>query len=199
MDGQRGAERGDLPSEERRRAALVAFIGAGMPSPPSAALLVAALAGARRAVAMHQACGLAIDEWLAGEVRLRGIRENAAILAVLEMPGRREEIAQAYRRQHPDRVGTLSDLLAVLDLPGPAAFCAGSVGSRWPWFEPQAGLGEEGVDEAGPVLDGFEPVLDDRGELVHVGGGQVAQAVFHVRPGALSRFVMVHASLDSGV
>ena len=122
MDGQRGAERGDLPSEERRRAALVAFIGAGMPSPPpSTALLVAALAGARRAVAMHQACGLAVDEWLAGEVRLRGIRENAAILAVLEMPGRREEIAQAYRRQHPDRVGTLSDLLAVLDLPGPAA------------------------------------------------------------------------------
>jgi hypothetical protein len=39
-------------------------------------------------------------------------------------------------------------------------------------------LGEEAVDEGGPVLDAFEPVLDDRGELACVGGGQVAQAVF---------------------
>ena len=109
-----GAERGDLLAEERRRAAVAAFIGAGMRSPPSKALLVAALAGARRAVAMHQARGLALDQWLAGEVRLRGIRENAAVLAVLEMPGRREEIAQAYRRRHPDRAGALNDLLAVL-------------------------------------------------------------------------------------
>jgi hypothetical protein len=36
-------------------------------------------------------------------------------LAVLEMPGRRDEIAQAYRQQHPDRAGALNDLLAVLD------------------------------------------------------------------------------------
>jgi hypothetical protein len=115
MDGQRGVERGDRPAEERRRAALIAFLGAGMPSPPSAALLVEALAAARRAVAAQQARGLAVDQWLAGEVRLRGIRENAAVVAVLEVPGRREEIAQAYRQQHPDRVGVLADLLAVLD------------------------------------------------------------------------------------
>lgn len=115
VDGQRGVERGDLRAEDHRRAALAAFIGAGMPSPPSTALLVAALAGARRAVAMHQARGLTVDRWLAGEVRLRGIRENAAVLAVLEMPGRREEVAQAYRQQHPDREGALNDLLAVLD------------------------------------------------------------------------------------
>jgi hypothetical protein len=115
MSGRRGVERGDLPAEERRRAALIAFLGAGMPSPPSTALLVEALADARRAIAMHQARGLAIDQWLGGEVRLRGIRDNAAVLAVLEMPGRREEIARAYRRQHPDRAGALNDLLAVLD------------------------------------------------------------------------------------
>lgn len=115
MGGQGGVDGGELPAEERRHAALVVFIGAGMPSPPSTALLVAALAGARRAVAMHQARGLAIDQWLAGEVRLRGIRENAAVVAVLEMPGRREEAAQAYRQQHPDRAGALNDLLAVLD------------------------------------------------------------------------------------
>lgn len=33
MDGQCGAERGELPAEERRRAALIAFLGAGMSSP----------------------------------------------------------------------------------------------------------------------------------------------------------------------
>ena len=31
----------------------------------------------------------------------------------------------------------------------------------------------------------LEPVLDDRGELAGVGGGEVAQAVLHVRSGAL--------------
>lgn len=115
MDSQRGVERVDRPAEERRQAALIAFLGAGMPSPPSTALMVAALAGARRAVAMHQERGLAVDRWLAGEVGLRGIRENAAVLAVLEMPGRREEIAQAYRQRHPGRAAALSALLAVLD------------------------------------------------------------------------------------
>jgi hypothetical protein len=72
MDGQRGVEMGDLRAEERRRAALAAFLGAGMRSPPSKALLVSALAGARRVVAEHRALGLALDQWLADEVRLRG-------------------------------------------------------------------------------------------------------------------------------
>jgi hypothetical protein len=54
--------------------------------------MVEALGRARRAVAMHQGHGLALDEWLASEVRLREIRRNAAVLAVLELrPGRREE------------------------------------------------------------------------------------------------------------
>jgi hypothetical protein len=114
MGGQRGAGDADSSAKGRRRAALSAFLGVGMASPPSEALLVAALAGARRAVAAHQARGLAVDEWLAGEVRLRGIRENAAVLAVLEMPGRGEETARAYRQAHPDRAGVLSGLLEVL-------------------------------------------------------------------------------------
>jgi hypothetical protein len=93
-----------------------------MYSPPSTALIVEVLAGARRAVALHQPHGQALDEWLAGEVRLRGVRENAAVLAVLELlPGRREEAARAYRHEHPDRAGVLGDLLAVLDQPGSAA------------------------------------------------------------------------------
>jgi hypothetical protein len=36
-------------------------------------------------------------------------------LAVLEILGRRDEIAQAYREQHPDRAGAMNGLLAVLD------------------------------------------------------------------------------------
>jgi hypothetical protein len=112
---QHGPQRRDEPAEERRQAALTAFLGAGMPAPPSTALVVQALAGARRAVAVHLQRGLAIDQWLAGEIRLRGIRENAAILAVMETPGQREEAARAYRQQHPDRTCVLNGLLAVLD------------------------------------------------------------------------------------
>jgi len=83
--------------------------------------MVEVLAGARRAVALHQPHSQALDEWLAGEVRLRGIRENAAVLAVLELlPDRRREAARAYRHEHPDRAGVLADLLAVLDQPGSA-------------------------------------------------------------------------------
>jgi hypothetical protein len=120
MGDQRGGGCIDTPAN--RRAVLIAFVGAGMPSAPSKALVVEALAGARRAVAMYQAQGRAVDGWLAGEVRLRGIRENAAVLAVPKLlHGQREETARAYRLDHPDSAGTLSDLLAVLDPPGSAA------------------------------------------------------------------------------
>jgi hypothetical protein len=114
MGDQRSSGHVDPPAEKRRRAALIAFLGARMYCPLSTAVLVTALAGARRAVAVYQARHLAIDGWLAGEVRLRGIRENAAVLAVLEIPERREETAQAYRQDHPDRAAALNDLLAVL-------------------------------------------------------------------------------------
>jgi len=109
----------DTPAEKRQQAALIAFLGAGMPSALSTALIVTALAGARRAVAMHKAHDRALDQWLAGEVRMRGIMENAAVLAVLELPRRREETAQAYRQEHPDRAGALRDLLAVQSLISP--------------------------------------------------------------------------------
>src|ERR1022692_2417294 len=48
-------------------------------------------------------------------------------------------------------------------------------------FEGEPGLGEEPVDERRPVLDAFEPVLHDGGQLVNGAGGEVAQAVLHVR------------------
>ena len=62
MDGQCGVQRGDPAAEERRRLALVPFIGAGWRAARSRC--------ARRDLAVHL--------WLAGEVRLRRIRENAA-------------------------------------------------------------------------------------------------------------------------
>ena len=55
------------------------------------------------------------------------------------------------------------------------------LGLRWFGFAAEAGLGEESVDEGGPVLDAVEPVLDDRGQpLGCAAGAQVAEAVLHV-------------------
>jgi hypothetical protein len=105
----------DRDTGKRRQAVLVAFLGAGLSDPPSTALVVQALADARRAVAAQPQHSPAIDQWLASEMRLHGIRENAAVLALLETPGHRERTAQVYRQQHPDRLTILSDLLAVLD------------------------------------------------------------------------------------
>ncbi len=100
--------------EERYSQAIMAFLGAGLRPPPSRALAVTALAGARRSVGSHPARGESLGKWLAGEVRVRGIRENAAVLAVLELPGYRAMAAQAYARHHPDRITALNDLLAAL-------------------------------------------------------------------------------------
>jgi hypothetical protein len=50
---------------------------------------------------------------------------------------------------------------------------------RWFGFEVESGLGEEAVDQCGPVLDALEPVLDDGGQLAGgAAGAQVAEAVF---------------------
>jgi hypothetical protein len=102
-------------AEERRRRAITAFLRAGMNDQPSLALTVQALADARKSVAAHQARREPIDGWLAGELRCQGIKENAATLAVLELPEYRQEISQSYASRHPDRVAILNELLAVLE------------------------------------------------------------------------------------
>jgi hypothetical protein len=101
--------------EERRREALVAFLWAGMSGTPDKGVIVERLADARRAVVMHHERGLPPDRWLADEVRVRGIRENAAVLAALEVPAWREQAAEIYRREHPDRVTVLDEFLAAFD------------------------------------------------------------------------------------
>ena len=58
----------------------------------------------------------------------------------------------------------------------------------WFGFEAESGLGEESVDQRGPVLDALKPVLHDGGQLVRgAAAAEVAEAVFHVRPGTLGR------------
>jgi hypothetical protein len=70
-------------SDEQRQAAIVAFLGAGLVFGVSTAVFVSTLAEARRTVTAHRARQQPIDDWFAGEIRLRGVRENAAVLAVL--------------------------------------------------------------------------------------------------------------------
>lgn len=43
-------------------------------------------------------------------------------------------------------------------------------------------MGKEAVDEVGLVLDVFEPVFDDCGQVVDAVGGEVAQPVLQVGP-----------------
>jgi hypothetical protein len=64
----------------------MAFLGAGPDRPLSAALAVDALASARPTVAAHLTRGASIDEWLASETWIPGVREDAAMLAVMEIP-----------------------------------------------------------------------------------------------------------------
>jgi hypothetical protein len=92
----------------------MAFLGAGLVQRPSRAQAVDALAAARRGVASCQARGGAVSEWLADQVRRHGIGENAAILAVLEIPDLRHQAAQGYVLEYPGRRQALEDLLAVL-------------------------------------------------------------------------------------
>jgi hypothetical protein len=73
---------------------------------------VAALATARHAVASHRARGDPITAWLDSQTRLHGIGENAAVLAVMEVPEYHHQTAQAYALQNPDRLDALHDLLA---------------------------------------------------------------------------------------
>jgi hypothetical protein len=93
-------------------AAIVAFLSAGMVPPPPRAAMVRALATARLSVASYRHRQTPLAAWLAGEIRVGGLRENAAMLAVLEAPEDRGKAAQDYLRRHPSRAAHLHDLLA---------------------------------------------------------------------------------------
>jgi hypothetical protein len=105
-----------LPDDEERRirAALAGFLSAGLDPAPSRAILVRALADARRSVAMLRSRKVSLAPWLASEIRLRGIRENAATLAVLEVANERDAIVDAYKQRYPQRAQQLDELVACL-------------------------------------------------------------------------------------
>ena len=107
------ASGGSDPADLRRRA-LIAFLAAGMAPAPATAQLVSALANARRAVAANLSQGLPVGEWMQSEIRFRGIRENAAILAALEIPEMREPVATRFRQEYPERENILDEILAYL-------------------------------------------------------------------------------------
>jgi hypothetical protein len=100
--------------DEYRHLAVTAFLGAGMHDSLTPALAVQALADARRSVAACRARAESVVTWLAGEIKFPGIRENAATLAVLELPQFRDAVAQSYVRRHPERSATLRELLVTL-------------------------------------------------------------------------------------
>jgi hypothetical protein len=103
------------PSPEgRRQAAIVAFLSAGIEPPPSTAVMVSALAEARRAVAATHAQEWAFEAWLGSAVRLGGVKENAATLAALEVPRCRDQAARAYAQRYPNRARVLTELLTVV-------------------------------------------------------------------------------------
>lgn len=97
--------------EHQRTHAVLAFLGAGLQQPPDRALAVTALGSARRDLAAQQASNMPIGTWLTEQVRHGGIRENAATLAVLELPEHQQQAAQAYADRHPDRIAALSQLI----------------------------------------------------------------------------------------
>ena len=101
----------DSGRENLRSKALIAFLGAGMTPAPDKALLVAALAGARRSVAALHAAGQPLNDWLKSETRYRGIRENAATLAAMEISDMRLSVADEYSRQHPERAHLVREML----------------------------------------------------------------------------------------
>jgi hypothetical protein len=115
-DEGRIAVRDEGDSAAERQAALVGLLSAGLEPPPAVDQLVSALAEARRAVTSYQVRNESPEGWLMSEMGRRGIRENAAVLATLELPEYRELAADAYRRVHPDRVGQLEAFLRHLQV-----------------------------------------------------------------------------------
>jgi hypothetical protein len=74
------------PDEEQCHDNIIAFLAAGPYRQLPASVAVNALASDRRAVAAQVARGASIGGRLASEVRIPGVMESAAVLAVMEIP-----------------------------------------------------------------------------------------------------------------
>jgi hypothetical protein len=98
--------------ESDRSEAILDFLVGDLADPPPKALLVTFLANAYRAVAALRQAGEPVDAWLAGERRWQGIRERAAIVAVLNSGSiNKAELAESYCADHPAHAVALAKLL----------------------------------------------------------------------------------------
>ena len=93
----------------------MAFLAAAVTGPLARATALDALATARREVAAPSAEQDSIVVWVQSEIRLRGIRESAAVLATMEADINRHVVAEAYRRNHLDHAELVDQMLAALD------------------------------------------------------------------------------------
>ncbi len=98
--------------DDQRSAAVIALLSAGLEPAPTRASMVGALADSRREVAALQRQGHDLMPWAIAEVR--GIRENAVVVAMLEVAAYREQTAESYRRRYPERTSQLDRFLTSL-------------------------------------------------------------------------------------
>ena len=92
-------------SERSQRRARLALFAAGMSYQPEPWQVVARMAEARRAIVELRWRGSPLDGWLGEEVRVRGLRENAAVIAAMEVPEYRERVAREYVERYSERAG----------------------------------------------------------------------------------------------
>jgi hypothetical protein len=104
----------ELSPEEARRAALMSLLAAGLDGRTPRSVLVPALAEARRSVAALHSRGESLDGWLSEQMKLRGVRENAAVIAATELAEYREGVAQQCRVAYPERTSEIDDWLRVV-------------------------------------------------------------------------------------
>lgn len=101
-------------NESDRSEAILDFLVGDLADRPSKASLVTLLGNAYRAVAALRQAG-EVNTWLAGERRWQGIRERAAIVAVVAVLDsnaiNRANLAESYCADHPAHAAALAQLL----------------------------------------------------------------------------------------
>ncbi len=103
------------PDDERPlRDAQLALFAAGADRRPEPWQVVERFAEASRAVAELRHRGRPLDGWLSEQIRTRGLRENAAVIAALEQPDYRDRVAREFTERYPDRAELGRSLVELL-------------------------------------------------------------------------------------
>ena len=67
------------------------------------------------AILARVAHGQLVSEWVSDQIRVRGVRECAAVFATMEADIDRYALAEAYRARYPNRAELLDELLTAFD------------------------------------------------------------------------------------